>query len=160
MDNIKIGSINMLKNKISPQKKATIISSSVAAILTLIKLALGIVIDSVLDMFVSIFNYFAILNSEKPADKKFNYGRGKIEALALFIEGIVITISGLYLLYEAIKKALYNETSSYLDISIYVMIISLVITISLVIYLNSVAKKTNSMVIKADALHYKTDVLI
>ena len=33
------------------------------------------------------------------------------------------------------------------------MIISLVITISLVIYLNSVAKKTNSMVIKADALH-------
>ena len=159
----------MLKNKISPQKKATIISSSVAAILTLIKLALGIIsgsvavlasaIDSVLDMFVSIFNYFAILNSEKPADKKFNYGRGKIEALALFIEGIVITISGLYLLYEAIKKALYNETSSYLDISIYVMIISLIITISLVIYLNSVAKKTNSMVIKADALHYKTDVL-
>ena len=78
----------MLKNKISPQKKATIISSSVAAILTLIKLALGIIsgsvavlasaIDSVLDMFVSIFNYFAILNSEKPADKKFNYGRGKI----------------------------------------------------------------------------------
>ncbi len=125
----------MLKNKISPQKKATIISSSVAAILTLIKLALGILsgsvavlasaIDSVLDMFVSIFNYFAILNSEKPADKKFNYGRGKIEALALFIEGIVITISGLYLLYEAIKKAIYKETSSYLDISIYVMIISL-----------------------------------
>ena len=130
----------MLKNKISPQKKATIISSSVAAILTLIKLALGILsgsvavlasaIDSVLDMFVSIFNYFAILNSEKPADKKFNYGRGKIEALALFIEGIVITISGLYLLYEAIKKAIYKETSSYLDISIYVMIISLIITIS------------------------------
>src|SRR5574344_380230 len=139
----------MLKNKISPQKKATVISSSVAAILTLIKLALGIIsgsiavlasaIDSVLDMFVSIFNYFAILNSEKPADKKFNYGRGKIEALALFIEGIVITISGLYLFYEAIKKALYNETSSYLDISIYVMIISLVITISLVIYLSNLA---------------------
>lgn len=36
--------------------------------------------------------------------------------------------------------------------------ISLVITISLVLYLNYVAKKTNSMVIKADALHYKTDV--
>jgi cation diffusion facilitator family transporter len=38
------------------------------------------------------------------------------------------------------------------------MIISLVITVFLVIYLNKVAKKTNSMVIKADALHYKTDV--
>ena len=56
------------------------------------------------------------------------------------------------------KKAKSGEVSQYLDISIYVMIISLIITISLVIYLNFIAKKTNSMVIKADALHYKTDV--
>lgn len=152
----------------TPQKKATIISSSIAAILTLLKLIVGILsgsvavlasaVDSILDMFVSIFNYFAILNSEKPADKNFNYGRGKIEALALVIEGTIITISGFFLLYQAIKKAILNETSQYLDISIYVMIISLIITIFLVLYLNNVAKKTKSMVIEADALHYKTDV--
>ena len=152
----------------TPQKKATVVSSSVAAVLTIIKLVIGIAsgsvavlasaVDSVLDMFVSIFNYFAISNSEKPADKTFNYGRGKIEALASVIEGTIITISGLFLLYQAIDKAINGEVSKYLDISIYVMIISLIITISLVIYLNSVAKKTNSMVIKADALHYKTDV--
>ena len=152
----------------TPQKKATVVSSSVAAVLTLIKLVVGIAsgsvavlasaVDSVLDMFVSIFNYFAISNSEKPADKTFNYGRGKIEALASVIEGTIITISGLFLLYQAVEKAINGSVSQYLDISIYVMIISLIITISLVIYLNSVAKKTNSMVIKADALHYKTDV--
>lgn len=150
------------------QKKATVVSSSVAALLTLIKLAIGIAsgsvavlasaIDSVLDMFVSIFNYFAISNSEKPADKIFNYGRGKIEALASVIEGTIITISGLFLLYQAVKKAINNEASQYLETSIYVMIISLIITILLVLYLNYIAKKTNSMVIKADALHYKTDV--
>ena len=150
------------------QKKATVVSSSVAALLTLIKLAIGIAsgsvavlasaIDSVLDMFVSIFNYFAISNSEKPADKIFNYGRGKIEALASVIEGTIITISGLFLLYQAVKKAINNEASQYLEISIYVMIISLIITILLVLYLSYIAKKTNSMVIKADALHYKTDV--
>ncbi len=150
------------------QKKATLISSSVAALLTLIKLIIGIAsgsvavlasaVDSVLDMFVSIFNYFAISNAEKPADKTFNYGRGKIEALASVIEGTIITISGLFLLYQAVKKALTNEVSQYLDISLMVMGISLFITISLVLYLNYVAKKTNSMVIKADALHYKTDV--
>lgn len=152
----------------TPQKKATLVSSSVAAILTLMKLVIGIAsgsvavlasaVDSVLDMFVSIFNYFAISNSEKPADSEFNYGRGKIEALASVIEGTIISISGLFLLYQAINKAINGEVSNYLDISIYVMIASLIITISLVIYLNSVAKKTNSMVIKADALHYKTDV--
>jgi cation diffusion facilitator family transporter len=150
------------------QKKATVVSSSVAALLTLIKLVVGIAsgsvavlasaIDSVLDMFVSVFNYFAINNSEKPADKTFNYGRGKIEALASVIEGTIISVSGLFLLYQAIKKAINGEVSSYLGISLVVMIISLVITISLVLFLNKVARDTNNMVIKADALHYKTDV--
>ena len=150
------------------QKKATVVSTSVAALLTIIKLVIGIAsgsvavlasaIDSVLDMFVSLFNYFAISNSEKPADREFNYGRGKIEALASVIEGTIITVSGLFLLYQAIKKAINGEVSQYMGTSIVVMIISLVITVFLVIYLNKVAKKTNSMVIKADALHYKTDV--
>jgi len=152
----------------SPQKKATLISSCVAATLTIIKLSVGLLsgsvallasaIDSVLDFFVSIFNYFAIKNSEKPADVRFNYGRGKIEALASVIEGTIIAVSGLFLLYQAAKKYINGDVSLYLDISLIVMVISLVITISLVTYLNKVAKQTNSMVIKADALHYKTDI--
>lgn len=152
----------------TPAKKATVVSSSVAALLTIIKLVVGIAsgsvavlasaIDSVLDMFVSVFNYFAINNSEKPADKNFNYGRGKIEALASVIEGTIITVSGLFLLYQAIKKAINGEVSTYLGTSLTVMIISLIITIALVLYLNKIAKQTNNMVIKADALHYKTDV--
>ncbi|WP_419766966.1 cation diffusion facilitator family transporter [Arcobacter sp.] len=152
----------------SPQRKATVISSSVAAILTLIKLAVGIAsgsvavlasaVDSILDMFVSVFNYFAISNAEKPADKYFNYGRGKIEALASVIEGTIITLSGFFLLYQAIEKTITGEVSKYLEESLTVMIISLIITTSLVIYLNYIAKKTNNMVIKADSLHYKTDV--
>ncbi|MEA3384295.1 MAG: cation diffusion facilitator family transporter [Campylobacterota bacterium] len=152
------------------QKKATVVSSSVAAFLTLMKLTVGIMsgsvavlasaVDSVLDMFVSLFNYFAISNSEKPADETFNYGRGKIEALASVIEGVIITMSGLFLLYTAIKKYYSGEVSSYLDVSLVVMVISLFITIMLVAYLNAIAKKTNNMVIKADALHYKTDVWV
>jgi len=152
------------------QKKATIVSSSVAAFLTLMKFAVGLLsgsvavlasaVDSILDMFVSLFNYFAITNSEKPADDEFNYGRGKIEALASVIEGVIISMSGLFLLYTAVKKYFSGETSSYLDVSLIVMIISLFITIGLVAYLNAVAKKTNNMVIKADALHYKTDVWV
>jgi cation diffusion facilitator family transporter len=152
------------------QKKATLVSSSVAAFLTLLKLVIGIMsgsvavlasaVDSVLDMFVSLFNYFAISNAEKPADKYFNYGRGKIEALASVIEGVIITISGLFLLYTAISKYFSNKVSTYLDTSLIVMVISLFITIGLVAYLNAVAKKTNNMVIKADVLHYKTDVWV
>lgn len=152
------------------QKKATVVSSSVAAFLTLMKFTVGVAsgsvavlasaVDSILDMFVSLFNYFAISNSEKPADDTFNYGRGKIEALASVIEGVIITMSGLFLLYTAVKKYFTGEVSTYLDISLAVMVVSLFITIILVAYLNAVARKTDNMVIKADALHYKTDVWV
>lgn len=151
------------------QKKATIISSATATVLIVIKLFVGILsgsvavlasaIDSVLDLIVSAFNYFAISKAEQPADKKFNYGKGKIEALAAVIEGTVITVSGLFIFYTAIKKAIKSEPLEYLSDSIIVMVISLALTIALVLFLNYVAKKTRSMVVKSDALHYKTDVL-
>jgi cation diffusion facilitator family transporter len=151
------------------EKKATIVSSITAGFLTIIKLIVGIMsgsvallasaMDSILDMFVSIFNLFAVHNSEKPADEKFNYGRGKIEALAAVIEGSVIAFSGIFILYEAIKKYFSQEPVEYLDLSLLVMFISMVVTLFLVMFLNYVAKKTNSMVIKSDALHYKTDLV-
>ena len=151
------------------QKKATVISSATATLLVIITLFVGIMsgsvavlasaIDSVLDLIVSAFNYFAISKAEQPADKKFNYGKGKIEALAAVIEGTGITVSGLFIFYTAIKKAIKSEPLEYLGNSIIVMVISLALTIALVIFLNYVAKKTRSMVVKSDALHYKTDVL-
>lgn len=151
------------------QKKATVISSATAGLLIIIKLTIGILsgsvavlasaIDSVLDLIISAFNYFAINKAEQPANETFNYGKGKIEALAAVIEGTIITMSGLFILYHAIKKAYVGDTTHYLSTSILVMFISLIITIALVTFLNYVAKKTNNMVIKSDALHYKTDVL-
>lgn len=151
------------------QKKATVVSTTTAGILIIIKLTIGILsgsiavlasaIDSVLDLIISAFNYFAISKAEQPADKTFNYGKGKIEALAAVIEGTIITMSGLFILYHAIKKGYVGDTTVLLGPSILVMAVSLVITLALVVFLNYVAKKTNNMVIKSDALHYKTDVL-
>ncbi|NCB54851.1 MAG: cation transporter [Epsilonproteobacteria bacterium] len=151
------------------QKKATVVSSATASILIIVKLFIGLMsgsvavlasaIDSVLDLIVSAFNYFAILKSEQPANKTFNYGKGKIEALAAVIEGTVISVSGLFIFYTSIKKAIVHEPLEYLGSSILVMAISLVLTIALVAFLNYVAKKTRSMVVKSDALHYQTDVL-
>ena len=150
------------------EKKATIISSATATLLIIIKLFIGIAsgsvavlasaIDSVLDLAVSVFNYFALHNVEKAPDEKFNYGRGKIEALAAVIEGVIVTLSGLYILYSAIEKLLHEHETSYLQESIIVMLVSLIITGALVLFLNYVSKKTGSMVIRSDALHYKTDL--
>lgn len=150
------------------EKKATLISSSVAFILVAFKLTVGIfsgsvavlasAIDSLLDMVVSAFNYFALHNSDKEPDEKFNFGRRKLEPLAAVIEGTIISLSALFILYEAVSKMVQNNPIEHLNLSIWVMTGSMVITAGLVIFLNVVAKKTGNMVIKADALHYKTDL--
>jgi len=150
------------------QKRATVVSSTVATTLVIVKLIVGIVsgsvsvlasaIDSGLDLAVSLFNYFAVSNAEKPASEKFNYGLGKVEAIAAVIEGVVITMSGLFIGYEAIKKILHPQPIEYMGASLGVMFLSIALTGALVAYLNRVAKATDNMVIKSDALHYKTDL--
>lgn len=151
------------------QKKATLISSLVASLLICVKFIIGILsgsvailasaIDSLLDLCISLFNLYAITKSEQPANSSFNYGKGKIESLAAVIEGSIISASGAFILYESFKKLLFGSELNYLTYSVWVMVFSIVVTTSLVLYLNFVAKKSNNLVIKADALHYKTDIL-
>lgn len=151
------------------EKKATLISSSVALILVTLKLTVGIIsgsvavlasaIDSLLDLVVSAFNYFALHNSDKEPDEKFNFGRRKLEPLAAVIEGTIISMSALFILYEAISRMVQGSVISHLQASLGVMIASIAITAGLVLFLNSIAKQTGNMVIKADALHYQTDLL-
>ena len=152
----------------SLQKSATVVASIVAGVLVLIKLVVGILsgsaavlasaIDSILDIAVSMFNYFAISKAEQAPSQKFNYGLGKIEALAAVIEGTIITISGLFIFYKGLMNIIEHRTLEYLGSSIVVMIISIVLTGGLVIFLNRVYQKTKNMVVKSDALHYKTDL--
>jgi cation diffusion facilitator family transporter len=153
----------------SPQKRATIVASSVATILTIVKFAIGVAsgsvavlasaIDSLLDTIISIFNFFAIKKSEERATDRFQYGKGKVQAIAAVIEGTIITLSGLYIIYEAIKKAINASQTVLLSPAIMVMLLSIGVTFLLVEYLMGVATKTDNIVIKSDALHYKTDLV-
>ena len=152
----------------SPQKRATMISSLVATFLVIVKLIIGLTsgsvavlasaIDSILDMAVSIFNYFAIKKSEEYPDDAYQYGKGKIQAIAAVIEGTIISISGGYIIYVGIKKLLDGSETTLLTPAIIAMFISIIVTYFLVKYLLQVAKDTDNVVIKADALHYKTDL--
>ena len=150
------------------EKKATIISSTTAALLVIFKLVIGIMsgsvavlasaIDSLLDLSVSVFNFFALHQSERVPDETFNFGRGKLEAVASVVEGTIISISGLFILYSAIEKIITPHTIQHMNASIAVMGFSIVATALLVLFLSRVAKMNNNLVIRADALHYKTDL--
>ncbi|MDD4151320.1 MAG: cation diffusion facilitator family transporter [Candidatus Gracilibacteria bacterium] len=152
----------------SSPKKAIYLASSIAFILAIIKLIAGILsgslvvissaIDSMLDFFVSIVNGLALKKSAKKEDEIYNYGYSKIEGFAAIIEGIIILISGSLVAFLAIKKFFSGKFEINSDISLYFMGISIIFTIFIVYYLTKVAKKTDNLIIKSDALHYKTDL--
>jgi len=157
-----------IPEQMSAQKKATVVSSTVATVLLIVKLAIGIAsgsvavlasaIDSLLDMAISLFNFFAIKKSEEHPNEFYQYGKGKIQAIAAVIEGTVITVSGLYIIYVAMEKLIAGSGTSLLTPSLLAMLFSIIVTYLLVQYLMKIAKETDSIVIKADALHYKTDL--
>ncbi len=149
------------------EKNAPLVATGVALSLAIIKLIVGIIsgsvallssaVDSLLDTGVSIFNYFAIKFSKDPADREHNYGHGKMEGIAATFEWIIITLSGLYIIYESVIKIITPEPIKYINWTLVVMLISILATGWLVYFLNSVYKKTKNLVIKWDALHYKMD---
>ncbi|NPA11598.1 MAG: cation transporter [Epsilonproteobacteria bacterium] len=148
---------------------ATTTATFTALILAIAKVIVGFMsgsvaviasaLDSILDMVISIFNNIAVRISESKPDKKFNYGKGKIEGLAALFEGLFIIASGIFIIYEGIKKIIYHEAIVKIDISIYVMAFSFFATLGLVMFLYSIAKKTDNLIVKSDLLHYKTDLL-
>ncbi|MDB5103010.1 MAG: cobalt-zinc-cadmium resistance protein [Fibrobacteres bacterium] len=165
----------------SAPRKATLVASLVALFLILIKLSVGVTtgtvvvlasaVDSLLDFLVSSFNAYAVRSAEKPSDQTYNYGRGKIEGVAAFSEGLFIIVSALYILREAIWKFLEPGEIGFhfrlpesippvaLDWSMGAMGISLAVTIALVGYLKKRAEESPSLIIRADTIHYQTDLL-
>ncbi len=153
----------------SKERRATAIATLTAVVLAIFKLVIGIMsgsvallasaVDSVLDTAISIFNFFAIKKAEEAPNEEFQYGKGKVQAIAGVIEGVIITLSGIYIIVEGIKKIIYDNPTTHLGASVWVMVISIVVTWFLVKYLEGIAKETDNIVIKADALHYKADLL-
>ncbi len=150
--------------------KNTILFVSICAFcLALLKLAFGILsnsivilassLDSLFDTLFSLFNYYSLKKSENPPNKYFNYGFGKIEGFASFVEGMIIFISGIYIIYQAIVKIYQNKGVDDINQGIIIMLISICVTSLIITYLKKVLQYTKSLIIKAEILHYKVDLL-
>ena len=116
-------------------------------------------IHSASDLLASFITFIAVNKADKPADSDHQFGHGKYEDVAGFIEGCLIILASLYIIYEVIKK-LSGEvdpvTNSIAGIA--VMGISVAVNIAVSAYLFKVAKITDSIAIHSDAEHLRTDI--
>lgn len=120
---------------------------------------LGSLLDSTVDIFASLVIMVAVLISQTPADQEHRFGHGKAEPLAAFAQSAFITGSAVYLIFYAIDHWVHDSELHKVNIGLWVMALSLVLTTLLVIFQTYVVYRTQSTAIKADALHYFSDIL-
>lgn len=138
-----------------------IISKLIAWFITDSVSILATLIDSSLDVLASLLNLIAIRHALQPADREHRFGHGKAEALAGMGQAMFIAGSACLLLLQAINRIINPQLLDRgLDIGIGVMLFSIAATLVLVSFQRYVITHTNSTAIKADALHYKTDLLV
>jgi len=149
-------------------KRATYASVFTAAVLIVVKAfawvftgsvaVLASLLDSLMDAGASLINLMAVRYSLQPADQEHRFGHGKAESVAGLAQSMFIAGSGVFLLLEAIDRIIKPQPIEDIAIGIGIMAFSIVATLLLISYQLYVVKKTGSMAIKADALHYKTDL--
>jgi ferrous-iron efflux pump FieF len=150
------------------KSSAARLSITAAAFLILLKSATGwltgsisvwaSLLDSAMDIFASVINYFALRAAARPPDEDHRYGHGKAESLAGLFQSFVISVSGLILIYEAAKRILTPHPTEQEWLGVGTMAVAAVVSLALVARLRRAARDTDSPALMADAVHYATDV--
>ena len=149
---------------------ATYASVGTASVLIAVKLVawlytdsvslLSTLIDSVLDAFASIVNLLAVRHALQPADRDHRFGHGKAEPLAALAQATFISGSALFLVIEAGHRLFSPVPVAHTGFGIGVMIFAIAATFLLTRFQAYVVRKTGSIAIKADSLHYLSDLLV
>jgi len=154
---------------LAAKSRAATLSIASNAILIVLKLIVGIMMQSVsviseavhsgIDLIAAIIAWFSIREAAKPADNEHHFGHGKIENVAGTVEAVLIFGAAFYIIWEAVHKlrAGSMEIES-LGWGAAVMAVSAIVNYLVSRHLLNVALKSDSVALEADALHLRTDV--
>ncbi|NGX60954.1 MAG: Ferrous-iron efflux pump FieF [Chlamydiae bacterium] len=113
--------------------------------------------ESVVHVFAVGFAAYSMWLSHKPADQDHTYGHDRIAFFSAGIEGGMILIAALFILYQSVERMVFGFTLENLDQGMVFVLIATVLNGGLGIYLVNRGKKFHSFVLQADGKHILTD---
>ncbi|HEY8520395.1 MAG TPA: cation diffusion facilitator family transporter [Gammaproteobacteria bacterium] len=150
-------------------RAAGVTSVAVAATLIALKLwgvavtgsvaLLGSLADSLLDLLASLITVLAVRVALTPADREHRFGHGKSEGVAGIAQAVIVSLSALFVAIRAVQRLVSPEVVSEPATGYAVMIAALALTLGLTAFQRYVVRRTDSLAIRADAVHYQADVL-
>jgi len=131
-----------------------------AALQTSSMAMLGSLADSTLDLLASIVVLFGVRIAAQPADTDHRFGHGKAEALAALAQVIIITISAFFIGYRSVERLMAGSQTQDAELGIGVSLVAILFTIALISYQRYVVRRTGSVAISTDRLHYASDLML
>lgn len=121
---------------------------------------LSSLVDSLLDSLASVMTLWAVHHAARPPDREHRFGHGKAEGIAGLVQSAIIAGSAVFLLFESAMRLIHPQPVENSVEGIAVIAFSIVVTAALVAYQRMVARRTGSVAITADSLHYATDLVV
>ena len=112
-----------------------------------------------MDSLASLINLFAIRYALQPPDEEHRFGHGKAEPLAGLAQSAFIAGSAVFLVFHAVDRLRHPHAIEQIPLGLWVMVFAIVMTLVLLAIQRYVIRKTGSTAIRADSLHYLTDLL-
>jgi len=120
--------------------------------------ALSDALESIIHILAVGFVYYGFILSTKPADEKHLYGHERVEFLSVGIEGAVIILAGITIIYQSVEQYLFGHIIYNLDFGIILMSAAAGINFFLGRYLVRIGREENNMMVVSNGKHTLTDV--
>lgn len=121
---------------------------------------LATLIDSLVDVFASSVNFFAIRSALVPPDSEHRFGHGKAEPLAGLAQSAFVSGSAIFLAMESGGRLLHPAPLEKSALGAALMVFAFFLSGALVLFLRRSARLTYSTALAADSLHYESDLLV
>ena len=151
-------------------RSAALASIAVAVVLVVLKswaswrtgstAMLGSLADSALDLIASLATLTGVWIASMPADEDHRFGHGKAEALAAIFQVMLIALSAFGIAVRALMQLAGQGETAAAQEGIAVSVTAIVLTFALLGWQRHVMRRTRSLAIKTDHLHYKSDLLL
>ena len=136
-----------------------IVGKTAAWLLTGSISVLASLVDSLMDAAASIINLVAVRVSLQPPDEEHRFGHGKVEPLAALAQAAFIAGSAVFLVLHAVDRLMHPRPVEDVMVGIVVMGFAVTATAALLLIQRHVIRRTRSTIVRADSLHYTTDLL-
>jgi ferrous-iron efflux pump FieF len=137
-----------------------ILLKAYAALQTSSMAMLGSLADSGLDLVASVIVLLAVRIAAQPADHDHRFGHGKAEALASLAQIILISFSAMFIAFRATQRLISGARTQDAELGIAVSLVAILFTGALITYQRYVVRRTGSLAIGTDRLHYSSDLLL